>query len=295
MRATDRRLARPLPLAIFIIFIWPGTVWTQDSIQLAQGLYASAAYHEALAVLDRLQQGSPAPGDARVIQQHRALCLLALGRSQEAELAIEAVVQADPSFRPDPSRVSPRVVAAFGEVRGRLLPQLIESRYREARQLFDEQNWPAAIAAFDAVAALAADPDVADAPSVADYRLLAADFRRLAEAAAAPPPPPAAPPAPEMAQVDRIYSLEDAGVTPPVTIVQKLPRWPSAALTMPDTGLVEVVIDETGAVEHAAVIQSMSALYDQAVVQAAQTWRYEPAMKDGQPVRYRKVIRVEFK
>ena len=290
-----RLLARPLPVAIFIIFIWPGTVWAQDSIHTAQGLYASAAYHEALAVLDRLMQAAPPPADARLIEQHRALCLLALGRVEDAETAIAAVVSADPSYRPDEAHVSPRVIAAFRDVRGRLLPQMIQVRYRDARRFYDEQDWPRAIKAFGDVGALAGDPDVVDNQTVADYVLLAGDFRRLAEAASALPPAPPPPPEPESAVVGLIYDASHADVVAPVALVQQLPRWPSAAISPPEAGLLEIVIDEAGAVEQASVIQPMSPLYDQRAVEAARSWRYEPAARAGHPVRFRKVIRVEFK
>jgi Flp pilus assembly protein TadD len=101
------------------------TVSGQESVQAAEALYASAAYDEALVVLQRLEQAAPTPGELRVINQQRALCLLALGRNAEAERAIAAVVNADPLFRPDATSTSPRVRTAFRDVRTKLLPELV--------------------------------------------------------------------------------------------------------------------------------------------------------------------------
>ena len=70
-------------------------VASQDSLATARDLYASAAYEDALAVLNRLRTSSSSE-DGRSIEQYRAFCLLALGRSDEAERAIEAVVVSQP-------------------------------------------------------------------------------------------------------------------------------------------------------------------------------------------------------
>ena len=79
----------------------------EDTLAAARELYASAAYEDALAVLNKLPDTNR-PDETRVVEQYRALCLLALGRTGEAERAIEAVVNGDPSYRPA-SDVSPRV------------------------------------------------------------------------------------------------------------------------------------------------------------------------------------------
>ena len=89
---TPHRLSR-IASAVLAIVVLPNVIWAQESIQAAQTLYASASYDEALALLDRLQVQQLPPGDIGSVQQNRALCLLALGRSQDAEIAIAAVVK----------------------------------------------------------------------------------------------------------------------------------------------------------------------------------------------------------
>src|SRR5262245_37968523 len=90
-----------------------------DSLAVARDLYASAAYEDALAVLNRLAPANRNAEETRGVEEYRAFCLIALGREAEAQRAIEAVVTNDPSYRPA-SDVSPRVRTAFADVRRRM-------------------------------------------------------------------------------------------------------------------------------------------------------------------------------
>jgi tetratricopeptide (TPR) repeat protein len=179
-------MAKRIALAVLVILIWPAVVRAQESIQVAQALYASASYDEALAVLDRLQKEPLPPPDVRDVQQNRALCLLALGRTDEAALAVAAVVSSDPGYRPSEAGTPPRVRAIFKDVRGRLLPGIIVARYGEARTAYDGQQWADAAKGFQLVVSLAGDPDLSasDAKAVQDYKVLANGFVKLAQASA---------------------------------------------------------------------------------------------------------------
>ena len=101
------------------------------------------------------------------------------------------------SFKPIP-RIAPMgrrrrraSATAFRDVRGRLLPGIVQAEYVEARRLYDASSWAPAATAFQRVSALAADPDLAEAQvaALADVKMLAEGFAKLAEAAVAPPPP----------------------------------------------------------------------------------------------------------
>ena len=113
-----------------------------NALNAARDLYASARYDEALAMLNGLPAAnSPNVADMTSVQQYRSLCLLALGRGPEAEQAIGAVVTANPSYQPSAAEASPRVRAAFTEVRQRLLPQIAQARYTEAKVAFDAKRF----------------------------------------------------------------------------------------------------------------------------------------------------------
>jgi TonB family protein len=282
-------------------------VRAQESGDLAaaRDLYASAAYDDALAVLNRLRSTDHPAGQSRTIEQYRAFCLLALGRASDAEQAIEAVVTAEPTYLPSDSDASPRVRSAFTTVRRRMLPVIIQQQYAAAKSAFDRKEFAAAAGGFHQVLAALADPDVAaeaQRPPLVDLKMLAIGFEELSAKASAPPPPPPVPaapapvvaPAPTIPLPPRIYNAGEMNVMPPVAINQMLPAFPGQVL-IPRNGKIEVVIDETGAVESASMTSSVTSAYDQLALAAAKMWRFRPATVDGTPVKFRKVVQITIK
>ena len=273
----------------------------KDPLGAARDLYASARYDEALAVLNDLRPTDAGNSitDRRSIEQYRSLCLLALGRGSEAESAIAAVVTADPGYQPSEADASPRVRAAFSDVRKRLLPEIVTTRYSVAKSAFDRKDYASAEQVFRQVIALLDDPDMGG--RLNDLRTLASGFLDLSVAAAAPPPEPArkeavaAPAPPPVPQVDpnRVYTTDDSDVTPPVPVRQDVPRIPpSLALQARDHGVLDLTIDERGRVVSLTVRQSVHPMYDTLLTTAAREWRYQPATLAGKPVKFRKLIQV---
>jgi TonB family protein len=274
----------------------------------ARDLYASAAYDDALAVLNKLRATDHPASQARAIEQYRAFCLLALGRATDAEQAIEAVVAAEPSYLPSDSDASPRVRSAFTTVRRRMLPNIIQQQYAMAKAAFDRREWAVAADLFKWVLTALADPDVANEakqPPLVDLKQLAAGFEELSSKAAAPPPPPPPPPVapspvvaaavvPSVPPPPRIYSVNDANVTAPVALNQVLPAYPGQVM-IPRSGRIEVVIDETGAVESAVMTGSVSVAYDRLAIAATKSWKFKPATVDGTPVKFRKIVQVTIR
>lgn len=306
MESPARRLILPFLLAASMTHVAFGQTPSRDTLLgAARDLYASARYDEALAVLNDMrpaEAASPAM-DLKSIEQYRSLCLLALGRGSEAETAIAAVVTADPGYLPGDAEASPRVRAAFSDVRKRLLPDIAAARYAEARSSFDRKEFVRATVQFKAVLVLLDDPDMGG--KLADLRLLTSGFLDLSIAATPPPEPPkpaAAAPAPAPAPVpvappppdpDRVYTSGDPDVVPPVIIRQDVPRLtPLMKPQARDHGIVEVVIDELGRVSAIAIRQSVQPMYDAELMAKGREWRYQPATLNGKPVRYRKMIQL---
>ena len=156
-------------------------LFAQDSLSAARDLYASAAYEDALAVLSRLNVAGLRPDDGRTADQYRALCLLALGKTAEASLEIEAVIAGQPLYRPSDGDVSPRVRAAFSDVRRRVLPGLVQQRYAQYKVAFDRKDYQTASAGFNELLALYADPDLAKAARRPPLAALAVTRRRFYE------------------------------------------------------------------------------------------------------------------
>ena len=271
----------------------------------ARDLYASARYDEALAVLNGMRPAEST--DRRTVEQYRSLCLLALGRGTEAEGAIAALVTADPLYLPSETDASPRVRAAFTEVRQRLLPELVSSRYAEAKATFDRKEFALAERQFQHIMSLLEDPQMAG--RLMDLRTLVAGFLDLSARSAAPPEtkPEALAPAPAPAAAGptpgrtstalptpgRIYQAEDDGVTVAVPVKQEVPRVPNNVTAQArERGLLELVIDETGRVVSVMVRMPVHPMYDTMLVAAAREWKYLPASFGGQPVKFRKMVQI---
>src|ERR671919_2146565 len=84
----------------------------QPSLSAARDLYASAEYDEALRVLERLSTAAASSDERQSIDLYRTLCLLAVGRKDDADRAIEAIIARDPLFRPG-DELSPRTRSVF--------------------------------------------------------------------------------------------------------------------------------------------------------------------------------------
>jgi hypothetical protein len=273
----------------------------ENPLSAARDLYASARYDEALAVLNGLQPTNDGgASDRKSIEQYRSLCLLALNRGTEAESAIAAVVMADPLFMPGEAEASPRVRAAFSDVRQRLLPEIAATRYAAAKATYDRKEYAAAEQQFRDLVILLNDPQIGSRSG--DLRTLAAGFVDLAAAAAAPPPEPKRaepPPAPApvaepiVPKPAHVWTGEEAGVTPPVALRQDVPRVPNTLSTQArERGLLELVIDEQGRVSGLTMRLSIHPVYDPLLIVAARDWRYKPATVAGAPVKFRKLIQV---
>ena len=296
-----------------------GAVAAQGSLADARALYSSAAYDEALAMLNGLHASDQRPEDGGAIDQYRALCLLALGRTDEARHAIEAIVTALPSYHPSETEVSPRVRAAFREVRQVMLPAIIQQKYAEARAAFDRKNLAAATEGFKLVIELLADSDfrpAADQPSLSQLRPLAISSRDLAAASAPPAAPPTAPltaspfparpsapptvataaparaPSPVPA-APRVYSSEDANVVLPIILRQTMPVLGDVFVQR--QGVLDIIINEAGLVEKATMTSPVNAVYDGLVLAATKSWRYKPATVDGVTVKFHNTIPLDLK
>lgn len=304
----------------------------------AKALYAAASYEEALAMLATIET----PENLEQVNQIRALCQLALGRTDDAQQAIQAIVLHNPLYQLESNDVSPKLVALFRDVRRQTLPTAARTAYSKAKSLYDAKQWGQASDQFAGLLRILDDKEAAESQAaLADLRQLAEGFltlarneiaaeerraedarrageerqaaaaaqaaaeaaaaeaaRKDAEAAAAAASA-ASPPARAQAPVGRgavpIYSIDDKDVTPPVELSRAMPRWVPTTAAMAATtftGRVELVIDATGAVTEVTIIKPIAPRYDQALKDLARTWRYRPATRNGQAVRYRQLLEI---
>ena len=155
----------------------------QDTLARAKDLYNTAAYDEALLVLNRLRQTASST-DSTEIAGYQAFCLLALGRTLDARQALTALVKSDPLYRLSESSSSPRTRALFDEIRRELLPTIVQQTYDQAKAAYDRKEPDVAVREFDRVLALLDEPGLSGLPNMEDLRRLATGFRDLSKAAA---------------------------------------------------------------------------------------------------------------
>lgn len=289
----------------------------QDELGAARELYASAAYEEALTALSRLREVAP-PASSEQVDEYRAFCLFALGRTAEARQVVESLITRNPLLELDANDASPRITALFTDVRKELLPVLVRQQYEAAKAAVDKKEYADAEPQLVRVRRIIDEAQKAGAsdPTFSDIRMLVDGFLDLTRAGLArvqrPPasavpatsavssgsavaaPPTAAPvrPAPPA-----VYDATASDVLPP------LPLRPEALPPIPRTltgylgiklqaGVLDVIIDEHGNVERVIVEESVNTVYDRLMIEAAQKWKYQPATRAGAPVKYMKRIGV---
>ena len=283
-------MGRGIVLLIGVLSLAPRlAAQPSDLLADVRSLYESASYEEALTRMASLE---PA-GRTTMLEQYRAFCLIALGRTEEATAVIERTVQNNPDFVPSASDASPRVRAVFETTRRKLLPAVIKSAYASAKTSFSAGDFVLATTGFTRVLNLTNSLGNDVPQELADLKLVAKEFmdlstqRMQAHTAAA-----SADPAPgEMA--DRA-AAPSVTTTPAAVLSQKLPVWTrrdgASGGPIPLNGEVLISIDETGHVVDARITRASDPNYDRQVLDAARQWRYTPAMRNGVPLPSEKVI-----
>jgi TonB family protein len=286
-----------LTLASLVVVMMAADVRAQNTLVTARDLYATAQYAEALAVLERLPEEGSSNEERLSIDLYRTLCLLAVGRRDDADRIMEQIVMRDPTFRPGDD-LPPRTRIAFADARRRVLPSIVQQQYAEAKSIFERKEFESAAAAFKLVIDAINDPELGPAaqqPPLSDLATLATGFHDLSVKAIPPPPPPPAPaPEPPANVPPRIYSGEEGGVRLPVTVSQTLPRFPGIVPATGIKGIVEVIIDENGLVQSATMVVPVTAAYDKLVLNATNRWQFNPATVQGQPVKFRKRVQINI-
>ena len=253
------------------------------SLQVVKDLYASAAYEDALTAVGKLDTDPPNVE----ADEYRVFCLVALGRVDEAEKAVETVLKARPEYHTSSAEASPRIQALFAKVRRRIGPALVRGMYQQAKAAMDRKDREEAIAQFEGMLRIAEDRDVRDEPNMSELRELGNGFLELSRAM--PVKKPVAP-----ATEPAAAPVHAAVILPPVVIRQQLPAWVPDPVSRATEfqGAVRVQISAEGKVTDAEIIKPTHPAYDQLLLRAAKGWLYEPARKDGVPIPSEKTVQI---
>ena len=276
---------------LFILSLSTHTIAiAQDLVSHARDLYVAADYENALNVLDAIEADARTADERQAVREYRALCLIALTRTADAVDTIRQMIDDDPFYRPAAGRRPPRFITFFDEVRRQRLIELGRMRYAEATIAFDENRNADASEAFALVLRLVAEAEADAGSEQRDEELnrlerFATRFLELVQARN------------QQTQVRErdTFDSTDANVAPPVSIRQEIPIWPApTSVSTPFMGELEVVIDATGNVREARLTRPIHPAYDPLVLGSASNWKYRPAIKNGKPVPYRKVITISL-
>jgi ketosteroid isomerase-like protein len=190
-----------MPAPSFILAVWllaaqavSGSQPSSDRLAGVKALFAAADYEAALIVLSTDDVASSPGAD-----QYRALCLLALGRFDDVDRLLESLIRRDPTFTMSVSEVTPRMIALFRQTRQRLLPGILDDRFKAAKTSFEQGRHAEAAVQFRALLTLLADDDVmsSDGPPVnRDMKRVAEGFLNLSTSSLAESSKAAAQPAP---------------------------------------------------------------------------------------------------
>lgn len=147
----------------------------------------------------------------------------------------------------------------------------------------------AAQVAVPVVASLAPATPVVVAPTTAAATAPAVTPTAAAvEEAPAPAPPPALNPALYVeVEASPIYTKDDPDVTPARLLTAQNGAGLDASIT--DVNSMELVISKLGRVEQAKLSAPAKRMTDMVLLSSAKTWKFTPAMRNGQPVRYRTI------
>jgi hypothetical protein len=87
-----------------------------------------------------------------------------------------------------------------------------------------------------------------------------------------------------------VYAEGSPGIAPPIGIRPQLARSLPATVRQEDLTPLELVIGTDGSIESVRLIAPPKNVIESMIVSVAKAWQFEPALKDGKPVRYRKTI-----
>jgi hypothetical protein len=98
--------------------------------------------------------------------------------------------------------------------------------------------------------------------------------------------------APHEGATTTIYSAADADVQPPVMLYPSLPPTVFVARNADVTVInrMELVVAADGTVERVRLVNGPTRMPDMMLLSGAKLWRFSPATRNGEAVRYRTIV-----
>jgi protein TonB len=321
---------KTLVTTVAIAMVMAAPAAGQETLQHVKELYASAAYEDALGVLSRLQS----PEQRLEIERYRVYCLIALDRPAEAEKAILGILSEDPLYSPEDAaprvvdlfkrvkrQAAPQIARSlYAEGKAAMARKDQDRATRKFEQLLlvtDDSEIKSDTLISELRLLASGFLDLARASAAADAAKPTATSGMASGPAPSQGQPPIAsqapiPGSPNPAQAAQVPGngaarntavpsaapSSGAAVTPPVPLRQDLPRWVPYDNTTRQTeykGAIRVTIAADGKVQAAEIIAPTDRTYDRQLLNAARSWQYEPARRDGVPIASEKIVAIHLR
>lgn len=128
-------------MAVVVVLFWTAASAAADLSPRVWELYSTARYDEALALLDTADESGVHARERQTLREYRLLCLVALGRTDDAARVARLLIEADPFYALTGESRPPRVVALLDDVRRSHLPPLGQQRYIDATTAYNDGRY----------------------------------------------------------------------------------------------------------------------------------------------------------
>lgn len=92
------------------------------------------------------------------------------------------------------------------------------------------------------------------------------------------------------ADIALVYSESDSDVIPPVAVHPKLPTEPPVGVGTDELTRLEIIVSESGEVDSVKIVAGPRRTTDGMMLSAVKAWRFRPAIRNGHPVPYRRLV-----
>jgi hypothetical protein len=204
--------------------------------------------------------------------------MLEKGLTAEASMALDAMVMANPLYEPRTTDMTPEALAAFRASQRTILPGTAQARYDRAVEALaaGDPDWAIALAQ-ESLAII--DRRLGGQPI--QLRQQVATFIAQASEAA-------------VLVNEVVYTDADRDVTPPVRLTRGFPATPPVGVPPNRVGWLDMIIGRDGQVEFVKLNTPLNRHHERMIVSPAKAGRYRPATKNGRPVRYRIMVKVNL-
>ena len=91
-----------------------------------------------------------------------------------------------------------------------------------------------------------------------------------------------------------VYNEVDTDVIPPQPLTRQMPQTGPIGVPPNRVGTLEMIIGRDGIVENVRLHTPLNRHHERMIVSPAKAWRYRPATRNGRPVRYRILVKVNL-